>query len=76
MIRFDCDYLEGAYPKIIEKLVETNMEQIQNSTIILVLIVVFDIHYRNFWKNVFLLLDQYLIMIELFEQLFFHDDVF
>ncbi|MBQ2847034.1 MAG: aminotransferase class V-fold PLP-dependent enzyme [Clostridia bacterium] len=27
MIRFDCDYLEGAHPKIIEKLVETNMEQ-------------------------------------------------
>lgn len=27
MIRFDCDYLEGAHPQIIEKLVETNMEQ-------------------------------------------------
>ena len=27
MIRFDCDYLEGAHPKIIEKLVETNFEQ-------------------------------------------------
>lgn len=27
MIRFDCDYLEGAHPGIIEKLVETNMEQ-------------------------------------------------
>lgn len=27
MIRFDCDYLEGAHPKIIEKLIETNMEQ-------------------------------------------------
>lgn len=27
MIRFDCDYLEGAHPKIIEKIVETNFEQ-------------------------------------------------
>ena len=27
MIRFDCDYLEGAHPKIIERLVETNLEQ-------------------------------------------------
>lgn len=27
MIRFDCDYLEGAHPRIIKKLVETNLEQ-------------------------------------------------
>lgn len=27
MIRFDCDYLEGAHPQILEKLIETNMEQ-------------------------------------------------
>lgn len=27
MIRFDCDYLEGAHPEIIKMLVETNMEQ-------------------------------------------------
>lgn len=27
MIRFDCDYLEGAHPRIIQKLIETNMEQ-------------------------------------------------
>ena len=27
MIRFDCDYLEGAHPRILEKLYETNMEQ-------------------------------------------------
>lgn len=27
MIRFNCDYLEGAHPKIIEKLVETNLVQ-------------------------------------------------
>ncbi len=27
MIRFACDYLEGAHPKILERLVETNMEQ-------------------------------------------------
>ncbi len=27
MIRFDCDYLEGAHPLIMKKLCETNMEQ-------------------------------------------------
>lgn len=27
MIRFDCDYLEGAHPKILKKIVETNYEQ-------------------------------------------------
>ncbi len=27
MIRFNCDYLEGAHPKILERLVETNREQ-------------------------------------------------
>ncbi len=27
MIRFDCDYLEGAHPLILQKLAETNMEQ-------------------------------------------------
>ncbi|MBQ8014816.1 MAG: low specificity L-threonine aldolase [Clostridia bacterium] len=27
MIRFDCDYLEGAHERIIRKLTETNMEQ-------------------------------------------------
>ena len=27
MIRFNCDYLEGAHPAIMEKLMETNFEQ-------------------------------------------------
>ncbi len=27
MIRFECDYLEGAHPEILKKLTETNMEQ-------------------------------------------------
>lgn len=27
MIRFDCDYLEGAHPKILKRLVESNFEQ-------------------------------------------------
>jgi threonine aldolase len=27
MIRFECDYTEGAHPKIIEALIKTNMEQ-------------------------------------------------
>lgn len=27
MIRFNCDYLEGAHPRILEKLVETNLVQ-------------------------------------------------
>ncbi len=27
MIRFECDYLEGAHPEIIKRLAETNMEQ-------------------------------------------------
>ena len=27
MLRFNCDYSEGAHPKVLEKLVETNMEQ-------------------------------------------------
>ena len=27
MIRFECDYLEGAHPRILEKLEETNFEQ-------------------------------------------------
>lgn len=29
MIRFNCDYLEGAHPRILEKLLETNFEQTQ-----------------------------------------------
>ena len=27
MIRFECDYAEGMHPRILERLVETNMEQ-------------------------------------------------
>ena len=27
MIRFNCDYNEGAHPRILETLVKTNMEQ-------------------------------------------------
>ena len=27
MIRFNCDYQEGAHPRILEKLMETNMVQ-------------------------------------------------
>ncbi|MBE6758582.1 MAG: low specificity L-threonine aldolase, partial [Ruminococcaceae bacterium] len=27
MYRFNCDYLEGAHPEIIERLVQTNLEQ-------------------------------------------------
>ena len=27
MIRFNCDYNEGAHPRILEELVKTNMEQ-------------------------------------------------
>ena len=27
MIRFDCDYTEGAHPRILERMLETNMEQ-------------------------------------------------
>ena len=27
MIRFDCDYLEGACPEILRKIEETNFEQ-------------------------------------------------
>lgn len=27
MIRFECDYAEGAHPKILERLVQTNFEQ-------------------------------------------------
>ena len=27
MIQFQCDYNEGAHPKILERLIETNMEQ-------------------------------------------------
>lgn len=27
MIRFDCDYTEGAHPKIMEQLIKTNLEQ-------------------------------------------------
>ena len=27
MIEFQCDYAEGAHPKILERLVETNMDQ-------------------------------------------------
>ena len=27
MIRFNCDYLEGAHPRIMEKLMETNFVQ-------------------------------------------------
>ena len=28
MIQFHCDYTEGAHPKILEKLYQTNMEQL------------------------------------------------
>ena len=28
MILFQCDYNEGAHPKVMEKMLETNMEQI------------------------------------------------
>ena len=28
MILFNCDYNEGAHPRILEKLMETNMEQL------------------------------------------------
>lgn len=27
MIRFECDYAEGAHPKVLEALVKTNFEQ-------------------------------------------------
>ena len=27
MIRFNCDYNEGAHPRVLEALVKTNMEQ-------------------------------------------------
>ena len=27
MIRFECDYAEGAHPQIMQALIETNMEQ-------------------------------------------------
>ena len=27
MIRFECDYGEGAHPRILERMVETNMAQ-------------------------------------------------
>ena len=27
MIRFECDYAEGMHPRILERLMETNMEQ-------------------------------------------------
>jgi hypothetical protein len=27
MIRFECDYLEGAHPKLMQRLMETNFEQ-------------------------------------------------
>jgi Threonine aldolase len=27
MVRFDCDYSEGAHPKVLEKLMQSNMEQ-------------------------------------------------
>ena len=27
MIRFSCDYLEGCHPRILERLMETNLEQ-------------------------------------------------
>lgn len=29
MLSFECDYLEGAHPAILEKLMETNMEQLE-----------------------------------------------
>ena len=28
MIRFECDYAEGMHPRILERLVETNMEPV------------------------------------------------
>lgn len=27
MIRFECDYAEGAHPRVLERLMETNLEQ-------------------------------------------------
>ena len=27
MIRFECDYTEGAHPRILERLIETNFQQ-------------------------------------------------
>ena len=27
MIEFQCDYAEGAHPKILERMIETNMDQ-------------------------------------------------
>ena len=27
MIRFDCDYLEGAHPKILKRIVEANYDK-------------------------------------------------
>ena len=27
MIHFECDYLEGAHPKILARMMETNLEQ-------------------------------------------------
>lgn len=27
MIHFDCDYMEGAHPEVMQRLMETNLEQ-------------------------------------------------
>ena len=32
MIAFNCDYNEGAHPRILEALIETNMEQVTEET--------------------------------------------
>ena len=29
MLSFESDYIEGAHPKILERLIETNMEQLR-----------------------------------------------
>lgn len=29
MIHFDCDYMEGAHPEVMQRLMETNLEQLQ-----------------------------------------------
>ena len=34
MIEFQCDYAEGAHPKILERMIETNMDQTPNSSLL------------------------------------------
>ena len=31
MIRFDCDYTEGAHEAIMQRMIETNMEQVSGT---------------------------------------------